>query len=108
MGYTAALLEVFNQRLGHLLQPLHIRLLHAFSIWLVNGIVVFIIPAAIFVGLESEWNFLDALYFVFMVSKRVQVIGLHLIAVPTERRYRRSNRRTARRKYRFDRHKAEL
>ncbi|KAK5650321.1 hypothetical protein RI129_001350 [Pyrocoelia pectoralis] len=63
---TVWFLQFLNSRLGHLYQPLNIRLFHLFII--VSFFVIFflLIPATIFATCEPEWNYLDSFYYCFI------------------------------------------
>lgn len=63
---TIWFLQFLNSRLGHLYQPLNIRLLHLFV--MVSFLIVFfmLIPAAIFAAVEPDWDYLDSFYYCFI------------------------------------------
>ncbi|KFM79389.1 Potassium channel subfamily K member 6, partial [Stegodyphus mimosarum] len=56
---------LFNKLQGFL-EPMTIRLIHISSIMLSILVCCFIAPAMIFQRLESEWTYLDALYYCFI------------------------------------------
>lgn len=63
---TVAFLHWLNSRLGHIHQPLTIRLMHLFIICCIMSIFIIIIPSAIFGYIEEEWDFWDAFYYCFI------------------------------------------
>ncbi|KAK9871370.1 hypothetical protein WA026_011627 [Henosepilachna vigintioctopunctata] len=63
---TVWLLQWLNSRLGHMYQPLNIRILHLFIIVLFLLIVFLLIPAAVFAQFEPDWDYMDSLYYCFI------------------------------------------
>lgn len=81
---TIRFLRFLNSRLGHLYQPLVIRLLHLsmmgmnlsefriannlslFVLGLVLIVFFILIPAAVFATLEPDWDYLDSIYYCFI------------------------------------------
>lgn len=63
---TTLFLQVLNSRLGHLYQPLTIRLVHLAIITSVLVTLFLLIPAAAFAYLEPDWDYLDSLYYCFI------------------------------------------
>jgi len=55
-----------NSRLGHLYKPSQIQFIHLFIIFALLLVLLFIIPAAIFMGIEKKWSYLDAFYYCFI------------------------------------------
>lgn len=60
------LLGVLNSRLGHLYQPFNIRILHLSIVVTIVLILFFALPSAIFMYMESDWNFMDGFYYCFI------------------------------------------
>merc|ERR1711997_1290631 len=52
--------------MGHLYSPFSLRLFHLGLILLAIVITLFVIPAAVFTGLEPNWNYMDAMYYCFI------------------------------------------
>ncbi|XP_031343867.1 potassium channel subfamily K member 1-like isoform X2 [Photinus pyralis] len=63
---TVWFLQFLNSRLGHLYQPLNIRLFHLFIIVCFFLIFFLLVPAAIFATCEPEWDYLDSFYYCFI------------------------------------------
>merc|ERR1719412_526838 len=60
------LLIWLNNTMGHLHSPFSLRLFHLGLILLAIILVLFLIPAAVFTGLEPNWNYLDSMYYCFI------------------------------------------
>jgi len=60
------LLIWLNNTMGHLYSPFSLRLFHLGLILLAIVITLFVIPAAVFTGLEPNWNYLDSMYYCFI------------------------------------------
>lgn len=61
-----SLLEWLNAQLSHRWSQLTVRLVHLSLIKVTVVILLFLVPAAIFTGLEPHWNYLDSLYYCFI------------------------------------------
>ncbi|CAH1791764.1 unnamed protein product [Owenia fusiformis] len=66
MIVTSKLLGWLNQRLGHSHTQFQIRLIHLTIIAFTLILFMFLVPAAILMTLEHEWDFLDAFYYCFI------------------------------------------
>ena len=66
MILTSKLLSFLNRRLSHLYKPFNIRMLHLAIVLTLLLIFTFLIPAAIFMVIEEDWNYLDAFYYCFI------------------------------------------
>ena len=73
MILSYAVKNAIAERLGPSCKAVHVRLLHVSLIFLIVAILVFIVPAAIFMHLEDNWNYLDAFYYCFI---SMSTIGL--------------------------------
>ena len=62
---------------GQAFRVLYVRLTHVFIIFCLVVVVVFLIPSAIFMMIETDWNFLDALYFCFLSMTTIG-LGRHI------------------------------
>lgn len=60
------LLGILNSRLGHLYQPINIRIIHLSIVITIVIILFFAIPTAIFNYMEDSWNGVDAFYYCFI------------------------------------------
>ena len=54
-------------------QVFHIQVLHLFLMFLFHVVLFMLVPAAIYMYLEDEWNYLDAFYYCFI---SLSTIGL--------------------------------
>lgn len=70
---TMWLLGFLNSKLGHLYQPMKIRVAHLTLISIVIAILCFAIPTVIFTYLEPTWSYLDSFYYCFI---SLSTIGL--------------------------------
>jgi len=70
---TRALLYWLYGKLGHLYKVFHIQVLHLFLMFLFHVVLFMLVPAAIYMYLEDEWNYLDAFYYCFI---SLSTIGL--------------------------------
>lgn len=59
-------LKFLNNRLGHLYQPFSIRLIHFVTILIILIILFLFFPILIFTSIESDWDYLDSLYYSFI------------------------------------------
>ncbi|GAB6031396.1 hypothetical protein CHUAL_009178 [Chamberlinius hualienensis] len=60
---TTALLNYLRKRFEHLYPPFNIRIFHLAIVVLVVLVFCLLIPAAVFNYLESDWAYLDSLYY---------------------------------------------
>lgn len=70
---TMWLLGFLNSKLGHLYQPMKIRIVHLSLISVVIAILCFVIPTIVFTYLEPTWSYLDSFYYCFI---SLSTIGL--------------------------------
>jgi potassium channel subfamily K protein 1 len=63
---TAWFLQFMFRKLGHLYKVFHIQLLHLSIIIILVIVFFYLIPAAIYVTIEPNWNYLDAFYYCFI------------------------------------------
>ncbi|CAH1282935.1 unnamed protein product [Diabrotica balteata] len=63
---TVGLLQWLNSRLGHLYQPLNIRIMHLIIMMLILVCIFLLLPAAAFAAIEPEWDYLDSIYYCFI------------------------------------------
>ncbi|XP_050508762.1 potassium channel subfamily K member 1-like [Diabrotica virgifera virgifera] len=63
---TVGLLQWLNSRLGHLYQPLNIRIMHLIIMVLILVCIFLLLPAAAFAAIEPEWDYLDSIYYCFI------------------------------------------
>ena len=73
MIVTYAMKDALTSRLGNSWRAVHVRLLHVGIIFLIVAVLVFLAPAAVFMHLEDDWNYLDAFYYCFI---SMSTIGL--------------------------------
>lgn len=66
MAVTSALLRLLVDRFGHLYSVVYIRLVHLAVVFAFVVVFVFLVPAAIFVAIETNWNYLDSFYYCFI------------------------------------------
>jgi len=62
---------------GQAFRVLYVRLTHVFIIFCLVVVVVFLIPSAIFMIIETDWSFLDAFYFCFITMTAIG-LGNHI------------------------------
>ncbi|XP_023331052.1 potassium channel subfamily K member 1 [Eurytemora carolleeae] len=55
-----------NSKLGHLYQPLYIRLLHLIMVFLIIFLVFLVVPAFLLNELEEDWTWFDSFYYCFI------------------------------------------
>ncbi|TRY78120.1 hypothetical protein TCAL_09780 [Tigriopus californicus] len=60
------LLDLMKSKIGHLYQPIYVYLIHFTFIVCLVIFLMFLLPAAVFTTLESNWNYLDSLYYCFI------------------------------------------
>ena len=53
-------------RLGPSVKAVHVRLIHVTIIFLFTISFLYLLPAAVFMVLEEDWNYLDAFYYCFI------------------------------------------
>ncbi|XP_070577241.1 potassium channel subfamily K member 1-like isoform X1 [Ptychodera flava] len=63
---TSRLLKFLNSKLSHKCKILTVQLLHLGILGLSVFIFFYLIPAAIFCTLETDWSYFDAIYFCFI------------------------------------------
>ncbi|XP_045177476.1 potassium channel subfamily K member 1-like isoform X5 [Mercenaria mercenaria] len=63
---TSWFLQFMFRKLGHLYKVFHIQLLHLTVIITLVIVFFYLIPAAIYVSIEPNWNYLDAFYYCFI------------------------------------------
>lgn len=73
MLLTYAMKSALTSRLGNKWQPVHVRLLHVGIIFVIVAVLAFLVPAAIFMHVEDDWDYLDAFYYCFI---SMSTIGL--------------------------------
>lgn len=66
MILTTMLLNFLNRQLNHLYKPFNIRMIHLSIVLSFLIVFIFVIPAAIFMAIEEDWNYLDAFYYCFI------------------------------------------
>uniref|UniRef100_A0A914NXU8 Two pore potassium channel protein sup-9 n=1 Tax=Panagrolaimus davidi TaxID=227884 RepID=A0A914NXU8_9BILA len=62
-----------NVHLGHLFHAIHLQWIHLMVVCILLFIVAFLIPSMIFMSIETDWGFIDAIYFCFV---SLSTIGL--------------------------------
>jgi len=63
---TSAILQMMFKQLGHLHKVFHIQVMHLCILITFVLVFFYFIPAAIYVAMEPNWNYLDAFYYCFI------------------------------------------